>query len=429
MDFDARLVQGLPIVAGAVGLGAGVLVARLRRLRAEADMREVERRCAKDRERALVAERELAAERARIGPLTEGRRHLLATLSRAYQDLGSVRDARGVAEALGHAVERLFDPAQVMVFVAVDDEAKEFDLAVSGGARLSTWPQGARLNETMGRLGLVARRRTTMDRGEFDLEPPIVREQLATSEPASFLVDVAAPVVVAGSVVAIVSVGGSTMPVDATRSGLELLAAHAAAVLRGLAASARIERLWSTDELTGLGSKSWFVAEGDEAIYRCRGARRNAALALLGVDDFKDFVERAGHGPADHLLRRIAEVVKANAGDGALVARWSGAEFAVLLPATTRHDARAVVERLRAAVAAAEWPDATQQPRGRLTMSAGLAVTPHDAGTLDALIERAADSLAAARWSGDRTCTPSDEAPTVEAPVSGSRESEPVPSR
>src|SRR5438876_1110814 len=80
--------------------------------------------------------------------------------------------------------------------------------------------RGARLDETMGRLGLVARRKATIDKREFESEPPIVRDQLAATEPAQFVVDVGAPVVVNGSVAALVSVGGSKLPLDSTRAGL-----------------------------------------------------------------------------------------------------------------------------------------------------------------------------------------------------------------
>src|SRR6185295_7283768 len=104
---------------------------------------------------------------------------------------------------------------------------------------------------------------------------------IAATEPKEFVVDLAAPVVVGGATVAIVSVGGSQLAPESTRSGLEVLTSHAGALRRAMDAGARSARLVNTDPMTGLGSKSWFVAEGAEAVYDCRLGQEAAALVIL----------------------------------------------------------------------------------------------------------------------------------------------------
>ena len=86
-----------------------------------------------------------------------------------------------------------------------------------------------------------------------------MRDQVAYSEPAEFLVDVAVPVVVGAEVAAIVALGGSTLPLDTTRSGLELLAAYAAAHVRGIDAGARVDRLLNTVTDTKVRVKTEFT--------------------------------------------------------------------------------------------------------------------------------------------------------------------------
>lgn len=439
MDFPllgAIDLVWLPFVGAAFGIG--YLIEHVRRREVEKALRESEARGVKERERVAAAERELAAEKARVAPFTDAHHHLLNALARSFQELNAARDRTALFELLAPAVERTSDPSQYMVFVASDREGREFRLVAAGGERGCPWEPGALLNDAMGRVGLVARRRTAMDRRQFDLEPPIVREQLAQSEPNGFLVEVAVPVVVGGSVAAILVAGGSTLSLDATRGGLELLAAHAAAALRAIDVTARIERLKNSDEMTGLGSKGWFVAEGAEEVYRRRTDSRPAALVILGIDDFRGYVLRSGHAAGDRLLRGVADVMRPLCDEGVLLARWSGAEFVALLPGASASEARLFADRMRTAIAAVDWPEAASQPRGRLTMSAGVAVLPANGQNLDELIEAAAETLAAARWSGDVThsCAPESapgeahgEAATEEIVLSPMPESGPPPTK
>jgi diguanylate cyclase (GGDEF)-like protein len=416
MDSSLPAIGGIPAVvwvsflAAVFGLAVGVFVEGMKRRAALRELRASELRTNKERERATVAQRELETERARVGPLTEGHQHLVAALSRGYQELSAARDKQALVQALANAVERLFDPLQLLVFASADKDGKEFHLVATSGKRDSGWKRGARLDETMGRLGLVARRKTVIDRREFDCEPPIVRDQFAATEPAQFAVDVAAPVVVGGSVAALVSVGGSMLPIDATRAGLELMTAHAAALLKSLEASSRVERLKNTDSMTGLGSKSWFVAEGAEALYASRTGGESAALIVFGIDDFKGYVDRSGHEAADWLLKGVAEKIRPLCTQNVLLARWAGAEFIALLPGASPRIAHVFADKVRAAISSVDWPNAAKQTRGRLTLSAGVAFLPQNAKNLDELIERASESLSAARWNGDQThSTQADE--------------------
>jgi diguanylate cyclase (GGDEF)-like protein len=389
----------LPLAGAAFGIG--FLIEYLRRRHVEAELHETDRKLTKERERLTAAEHEISAERARQAPLAEAHDQLLGALARSFQEMAAARDRQALLQALAEAVERTVGPTQFMVFSAADRSGREFRLVAAGGSRGAAWTPGALLNDTMGRVGLVARRRFAMDRRQFESEPPLVREQLAQTEPPDFSVDVAVPVVVSGAVAAIVSVGGTAVQLDAARGGLELLASHAASLLRALDAAARIERLKNTDEMTGLGSKSWLVAEGAEALYRCRSEDRPAALAVLGIDDFRGYVTRHGHAAGDRLLKGVAETLRPVGGESVLLARWSGAEFVALAPGVTPAEALGLADRMRAAVAGKDWVGGDTQPKGRLTMSAGVATLPANGSNLDALIEAAVEALAEARWNGD----------------------------
>jgi diguanylate cyclase (GGDEF)-like protein/putative nucleotidyltransferase with HDIG domain len=126
-------------------------------------------------------------------------------------------------------------------------------------------------------------------------------------------------------------------------------------------------------------------------------------LASIDIDDFKLVNDLHGHPIGDEALRRVAETLRRAVGENDAVFRVGGEEFAVLLPGRTVEEARPIAESLRAAVARTPFT----LP---LRVSIGLASWPADANERDALLERADDSLYAAKRAGkDRVVAVGDE--------------------
>jgi diguanylate cyclase (GGDEF)-like protein len=104
------------------------------------------------------------------------------------------------------------------------------------------------------------------------------------------------------------------------------------------------------DPLTGLGNRRAF----DEAVARVvsgvRRADRPLTLILADIEGFKSVNDRHGHLEGDRCLRGVAQAVDASIRPSDSAYRWGGDEFAVLLPSTTRDQARVVVERIAGAV-------------------------------------------------------------------------------
>jgi diguanylate cyclase (GGDEF)-like protein len=74
-------------------------------------------------------------------------------------------------------------------------------------------------------------------------------------------------------------------------------------------------------------------------------------LAIGDLDRFKHINDRHGHLAGDACLAAVARVLSESSRAGDQVFRWGGDEFAVLLPGATADEARAVLDRLEAAVA------------------------------------------------------------------------------
>ncbi|MGX6606826.1 diguanylate cyclase domain-containing protein [Micromonosporaceae bacterium Da 78-11] len=132
--------------------------------------------------------------------------------------------------------------------------------------------------------------------------------------------------------------------------GAAVLITLVAARLAGFVAevqrqSDQLENLAMHDDLTGLGNRRRF----DQALH-AELAGDDPQVALLGLNNFKNINDELGHPVGDRLLTELAGRLVDAAGPGALVARMSGDEFAVLLPSATGVEADGIAGRLAGAL-------------------------------------------------------------------------------
>ena len=142
-----------------------------------------------------------------------------------------------------------------------------------------------------------------------------------------------------------------------------------------------------TDFVTGLpNTRAFYEALGVE-LSRSRRTRTSVTLAYLDIDDFKQVNDRFGHDAGDRALREVAETIRGTLRGPDLVARLGGDEFVILLPATGRVEAQAVLGRVQA-----ELHRHGVEERWRATFSLGAVTSPDGSCGADDLI-RAADEL------------------------------------
>lgn len=156
---------------------------------------------------------------------------------------------------------------------------------------------------------------------------------------------------------------------------------HGRSVLRAMEAkTAELEQVKSKldeyrtladkDSLTGLWNRRAF----DRLCLAIRGgAGKNGAFLILDIDHFKQLNDSHGHPFGDAVLRRLADVLQENLRQGTLVFRAGGEEFAIFLENSPGDASVSVAERLRAAVAAADFSDESVGLRpGDVTISVGV---------------------------------------------------------
>lgn len=193
-----------------------------------------------------------------------------------------------------------------------------------------------------------------------------------------------------------------------------------AAIRRLEAENARLRRMARTDALTGIGNRSAFRARLNEAIRDVRKNRDTLSLMYLDVDEFFAINDRFGHAAGDRVLRMVARILRDAIRESDFLARYSGDEFVVLLPATSRSVARIVAERARAAIEAAAWPNAP------VTVSIGVGSVAFNSVNARSLLREADRELFRAkaagrnRVGGARTTSPTVKyRPTVKTRVQG----------
>jgi diguanylate cyclase (GGDEF)-like protein len=147
---------------------------------------------------------------------------------------------------------------------------------------------------------------------------------------------------------------------------------------------AYIRRLAVTDALTGLANRRRL-----SDVLANPGSTGPMAVIVMDVDNFKTYNDSFGHLAGDKLLARLGDSLRAHFPEAHTVARYGGDEFVVLLPCHTS----SVAEARALCLISPDCPDS-------VPISIGIAMWPHDEGTLDGALAAADDCLREAKQAG-----------------------------
>lgn len=173
-------------------------------------------------------------------------------------------------------------------------------------------------------------------------------------------------------------------------------------------AQQRIDAMDRTDNLTGLGNRRQFDHVLQQAWERAQRAATPLALVLLEVDALRHFMDRHGHLAADACLKTLAVTLTQMLQErpGALVARFGGDAFVLLLPGASLEEAHALAEGAVVAVRTLALPH-EGSALGRVSMGGGVAqMVPVRDQRPDELVRAASAALARARQAGGNRVEP-----------------------
>lgn len=100
------------------------------------------------------------------------------------------------------------------------------------------------------------------------------------------------------------------------------------------------------DDLTGVGSRRYFLERMDAEIAHARRLGSVFCLLMIDLDRFKEINDVNGHAAGDQCLRHFARVASGRIRRTDLLARTGGDEFCLILPDTTLGEGMRVVDDL-----------------------------------------------------------------------------------
>ena len=170
----------------------------------------------------------------------------------------------------------------------------------------------------------------------------------------------------------------------------------------------RVRQQAVIDGLTGAYNRRYFQMQFKREMERAERNGQNLGLGMIDVDKFKDFNDTHGHPAGDRMLKKLAELIQENIRDSDTVCRYGGDEFTVILPETgegpmNRKNGRKILQRVKKAVENHEFEGGqglSGPIRDHITISAGLAMFPHDARDAEEVVIHADRMLYRAKEEG-----------------------------
>ena len=164
------------------------------------------------------------------------------------------------------------------------------------------------------------------------------------------------------------------------------------------------KRLADTDPLTRIWNRRAFD-RNIAKIYDNEKGKMFGALILADIDRFKEVNDNHGHPIGDRIIQIVAEIIVANAGEEAFVARTGGEEFAIIVEGLSEDSISRVADTVRNAVATMSFVNAeTKVDYGPITVSMGICMAAEASGP-DDLYSKADRALYAAKVSGRNQVT------------------------
>ncbi len=157
-------------------------------------------------------------------------------------------------------------------------------------------------------------------------------------------------------------------------------------------------RLAHFDSLTGLANRLQMAQMLEKILAAPNLDHRACAVFLLDLDRFKQVNDTMGHPAGDYLLTQVASRLQRTIGEHGLVGRLGGDEFQVVLPGRHRNEdlAQLAVQVIRDL----SEPYSIDGHRMIIGASIGVALSPEDGVTSEAIIRNADLALYAAKDGG-----------------------------
>ncbi|MFA7243211.1 MAG: diguanylate cyclase [Sulfuricellaceae bacterium] len=192
---------------------------------------------------------------------------------------------------------------------------------------------------------------------------------------------------------------GKEIPVEVSLSAVSVHGQwNAIGILRDISerkgAEAALQKLATTDPLTGIANRRKFNETLEMEIERSERHGIPLALILMDIDHFKNVNDTYGHPTGDSVLAEFARIIESNIRINDEFARWGGEEFILLSPHIEAEKVLQFGNKLRKEVEKFQFTDV-----GKVTCSLG-ATSFHPGETIQELVARVDSALYMAKQNG-----------------------------
>ncbi len=317
---------------------------------------------------------------------------LLRELPQLTAGPDSDRRLRDIPDILHRALVRIFQPRETMIFLrrrsTSDQPERSSQLILTTAQPGSFYEPGHLVEIGQGVVGRLA------DRSE-----PAAGAELEAGE-GEPRIDLGCPMIHCDEVHGVITLTDMARQRSYDSDLLWLLASLGAYALTSHLKLSQVRTITDLDPLTQVYNRSALALRLAQAILRAETEDAKLSVLLFDIDHFKVYNECNGHLAGDELLRQFARFVAERIRAEDIFGRFSGEEFLLIFPNRGAAEAEAAGENIRSAIARRDFLFGDRQPKGRITISGGVAAAPENAAGSTELLRAAATALAVAKETG-----------------------------